>query len=172
MRIQRVFVLVFAFGAGLAGIAGVIGGAVALLHDPRADTVLLVRQFRLPMQVDGRDPFVIEAPAGLLEGDAPADRMREELLEETGYEAWDLRRVMELVMSPGSVTERLSCFVGAYDRGGRTDRGGGAEDEGEDIEVLHVPVSAALAMVASGEIADAKTVVLIQHFALAQRAEG
>ena len=148
------------------------GHAVAcLLHDPDADTLLLVRQFRLPMQVAGLDPFLIEVPAGLLEGAEPAERLRAELMEETGYAATALDRVFDLVMSPGSVTECLSCYLGRYAHGDRTGAGGGAADEGEDIEVLHVPVAEVTAMMARGEIRDAKTVALIQAFLL-RRAGG
>lgn len=143
-------------------------GAAALLHDPEAGTVLLTRQFRLPMQVAGRDPFVIEAPAGLLEGADPAERMRAELMEEAGYAVGALTHVTDLVMSPGSVTEYIACFTGIYSRGDRAGDGGGARDEGEDIEVLHVPLPEALAMVRDGRIADAKTAFLIQHLVLAR----
>ena len=143
------------------------GHAVAcLLHDPDADTLLLVRQFRLPMQVAGLDPFLIEVPAGLLEGADPAERLRAELMEETGYEGIALERVFDLAMSPGSVTECLACYLGRYARGDRAGAGGGATEEGEDIEVLHVPVAEAAAMMWRGEIRDAKTVALIQAFLL------
>ena len=144
-------------------------GAACLLHDPDAGTVLLTRQFRLPMQVSGQEPFVIEVPAGLLEGSEPAERMRAELMEETGYAVGDLAHVTDLVMSPGSVTEYLALFTGTYDRAARDGAGGGAAEEGEDIETLHVPFTEAMAMVGDGRIRDAKTVVLLQHLALARR---
>lgn len=141
-------------------------GACCLLHDPEGDTLLLARQFRLPMQVSGQDPYVIEAPAGLLEGAGAEARMRAELMEETGYEVGALEHVADLVMSPGSVTEYIACFSGTYRRAARSGQGGGAEGEGEDIEVLHVPVADALAMLRDGRIRDAKTAFLIQHLAL------
>ncbi|WP_308918079.1 NUDIX domain-containing protein [Jannaschia sp. LMIT008] len=144
-------------------------GACCLLHDPLADTVLLTRQFRLPMQVTEQDPFVVEVPAGLLDGAAPADRIRDELMEETGYRGTAIRHVTDLIMSPGSVSEYLACFVGRYDRGDQAGRGGGAPDEGEDIEVIHMPLADALAGVADGTIRDAKTAFLIQHLALSRR---
>lgn len=146
-------------------------GAACLLHDPVADTLLLTRQFRLPMQVSGQDPFLIEAPAGLLEGAAPADRMRAELMEETGYDVGPLEHVIDLISSPGSVTEYLALFTGIYSRDAQVGAGGGNADEGEDIETLHLPFSDALAQVRSGSISDAKTVVLIQHLALRRLTE-
>ncbi|GGL76240.1 NUDIX hydrolase [Wenxinia marina] len=141
-------------------------GAAALLYDEAADTVLLIRQFRLPMQISGQDPYLIEVPAGLLEGADPAERMRSELMEETGYEVGPLRHVSDLIMSPGSVSEYVACFTGRYRREAQAGEGGGAADEGEDIEVLHVPFGAAMEMVRDGRIRDAKTVMLLQHLAL------
>lgn len=141
-------------------------GAACLLHDPEGDTVLLVRQFRFPMHVSGQDGFLIEVPAGLLDGAEPAARMRAELMEETGYEVGPLSHVTELVMSPGSVTEYLACFTGTYRRGDAVGDGGGHAEEGEDIEVLHLPLDTALAMMAAGEIRDAKTCFLLQHLAM------
>ncbi|MGB3554599.1 MAG: NUDIX domain-containing protein [Jannaschia sp.] len=141
-------------------------GATCLLLDPEAGTVLLTRQFRLPMQVVDADPMLIETPAGLLDGAEPGERMRAELMEETGYEVGELTRVADLVMSPGSVTEILACFIGTYRRTAQVGAGGGAAEEGEDIEVLHVPLDDALAMVRDGRIRDAKTAFLIQHMVL------
>jgi hypothetical protein len=65
-------------------------------------------------------------------------------------------------MSPGSVTEKLYFFVGEYDREDRTS-GGGVHHEGEDIEVLEIALQGALAMIDSGEIADGKTIMLLQY---------
>ncbi|MCV0427224.1 MAG: NUDIX domain-containing protein [Roseibium sp.] len=141
-------------------------GVTCLLHDPETECVLLTRQFRLPVWVNGRNPMLIEAPAGLLEGACPEDRMREELIEETGFEISRLEHLFDLHMSPGSVTEHLSFFVGTYHLKDKVSEGGGKESEGEDIEVLHVPLPDALKMIRSGEISDSKTVILLQELAL------
>ena len=143
-------------------------GAVCLLHNPETGCVLLTRQFRLPVWIGGKDAFVIEAPAGLLEGAKPDERMRAELIEETGYEVSELEYLYDVLMSPGSVTEYLAFFTGTYHLTDRVSEGGGAEGEGEDIEVLHVPLGEALAMIRSGEISDAKTIILLQQLALRQ----
>jgi nudix-type nucleoside diphosphatase (YffH/AdpP family) len=148
------------------------GSAVsALLYDPRAATVLLVRQFRLPVHLTGGPAHYLEAPAGLLEGAAPEARMRAELMEETGYAPLTLVPAGEVVSSPGSLTERIVCFLGTYDRGAPQGPGGGEAEEGEDIEVVHMPLAQARAALMTGEITDAKTVVLIQALLLGQ-AEG
>lgn len=150
-------------------------GAACLLYNRDDDTVLLTRQFRLPAFVgnhqDVSDGMLIEAPAGLLEGMNPDERMRAELEEETGFAVSQLTHVFNPFMSPGSVTERLACFTGTYSARDQVSEGGGHADEGEDIEVLHIKLGDALTMVAKGDIADAKTIMLLQHLALQQAAD-
>lgn len=141
-------------------------GATCLLHNPDTDCFLLTRQFRLPIYNDANDGFLIETPAGLLEGAAPDKRMRAELEEETGYRISKLEPVFDVVMSPGSVTETVSCFMGTYSEAEKVSDGGGEADEGEDIEVLHIPFVDAMRMIKEGGIRDGKTILLIQQFAL------
>ncbi|MBN9669714.1 NUDIX domain-containing protein [Roseibium aggregatum] len=145
-------------------------GVTCLLHDPDTDCVLLTRQFRLPVWLGGREAFVIEAPAGMLDGAGAEERMRAELIEETGFDVSNLEHLYDIYMSPGSVTEYLSFFKGTYRQADRVSDGGGAEEEGEDIEVLHVPLNEALRMIRAGEICDAKTVILLQELALSRYA--
>ncbi|MET0982484.1 MAG: NUDIX domain-containing protein [Telluria sp.] len=141
-------------------------GATALLYNLERRTVLLTRQFRFPAYVNGHDGFLIEAAAGLLDDASPEQRIRAELEEETGRRVQHLRKVFDVFMSPGSVTERLHFFVGEYDAGSQVGEGGGLEAEGEDIEVLELDADEALAMVARGEIMDGKTVMLLQYLHL------
>ncbi len=141
-------------------------GAVILLYDETRRTVILVKQFRFPAFVNGEDDLLIEAPAGLLDDAEPEERIRAEVEEETGYRVRDVEKVFQAFMSPGSVTERLHFFIGRYEPGDRISAGGGHADEGEDIEVLELPFDEAMEMVASGEIHDAKTIILLQHAAL------
>jgi nudix-type nucleoside diphosphatase (YffH/AdpP family) len=141
-------------------------GAVILLFDPDRRTVILIRQFRYPAFVNGCDDLLIEAPAGLLDDADPESRIRAELEEETGYSVRDVTRIFEAYMSPGAVTEKLHFFIGRYTPGDRTSAGGGHPDEGEDIEVMEVAFDEALAMIGSGAIQDAKTIMLLQHAAL------
>ncbi|WP_412538320.1 NUDIX domain-containing protein [Longispora sp. K20-0274] len=141
-------------------------GATVLLYDPVGRTVLLTRQFRFPAYVNGHpDGMLVEAAAGLLDGDAPGEAVRREAAEETGHAIGEVRPVFEVYMSPGSVTERLHFFAAPYEPGaGRG--GGGVAAEGEDISVLELPFAEALAMVRDGRIADAKTIMLLQWAAL------
>ena len=138
-------------------------GATILLYSLAQRTVILTRQFRFPAFVNGHPGFLIEAPAGLLDEKSPEERIKAETEEETGYRVGAVRKVYELFMSPGSVTEKLYFFVGEYDPSSKVHAGGGIASEGEDIEVLELPFDQALAMTETGEIADGKTLLLLQY---------
>lgn len=139
-------------------------GATILLYNKEKGTVVLTKQFRMTTYVNGNeDGMMIEACAGLLDGDNPEDCIRKEVEEETGYKVTDVRKIFECYMSPGSVTEILYYFVGAYEDYMKVSEGGGADDETENIEVLEYTLEDALAMIKSGEIMDAKTIMLLQY---------
>ena len=141
-------------------------GAVILLYNLVARSVVLTRQFRYPAFVNGLDDLLIEAPAGLLDDASPEECIRAEAEQEAGYRVREARQVMHAFMSPGSVTERLHFFIAEYDSADRIGSGGGLEAEGEDIEVFECDFDTALAMVADGRIADGKTIMLLQYAAL------
>ncbi|KKC35052.1 hypothetical protein WH87_17960 [Devosia epidermidihirudinis] len=143
--------------------------AAVLLHAPATDTVILTRQFRLPPHLNGDPAWMIEAPAGLLDGEAPAIAARREAIEETGYEPAELQFLFDAYMSPGSLTEKCACFLARYTPGQKVAEGGGLAAEGEDIEVFELTVDAAMAMVGSGEICDAKTILMLQALVLQRR---
>jgi nudix-type nucleoside diphosphatase (YffH/AdpP family) len=138
-------------------------GAVMLLYSLARGTVILTRQFRFPAYVNGHHGFLIEAPAGLLDEAAPEERIRAEVEEETGYRVTQVQRLFDAFMSPGSVTEKLHFFAAEFEPSAKIAEGGGNAHEGEDIEVLELPLETALAMIASGEIADGKTIMLLQY---------
>jgi GDP-mannose pyrophosphatase NudK len=142
-------------------------GATILLYNKAQKTVILTRQFRLPTFVNGNPSgMLIEACAGLLDKENAEDCIRRETEEETGYKISDVRKIFELYMSPGSVTEILYFFIAEYSKDMKVNDGGGAEHEQENIEVLEIPYAEALRMMESGEIKDAKTVVLLQYLQL------
>lgn len=141
-------------------------GAVVLLYHKARKTVVLTRQFRFPIFVNGHHGFLIEASAGLLDNASPEARIIAEAEEETGFRITHIEKVFESYMSPGSVTEKLLFFIAEYSDDDRQGSGGGVAEEGEDIEVLEWPFARALDAVRSGEIMDAKTIMLIQHLAL------
>ncbi|MEQ9102663.1 MAG: GDP-mannose pyrophosphatase NudK [Imperialibacter sp.] len=138
-------------------------GATILLYNTEQKTVILTKQFRMPTYVNGNDTgMLIEACAGLLDADSPEECIRRETEEETGYKISKPEKVFELYMSPGSVTEILYFFIAEYTKDQKVSDGGGV-DEHEDIDVLEVPFAKALEMIKTGEIKDAKTVILLQH---------
>lgn len=141
-------------------------GVTLLLYNLAQRTVILTRQFRYPTYVNGHDDLMIETAAGLLDEAAPEERIRAEVEEETGYRLHEVRKVFEAFMSPGAVTERLHFFIGEYHDDMKIGNGGGLHAEGEDIEVLELAFSEALAMAEDGRIVDAKTIMLLQYAAL------
>ena len=136
-------------------------GAAILPYDAGRGTVLLVRQFRLPVFLNGETGDIIEVCAGLLDGDPPDVCARREAEEELGYRVTNLREVASTFMTPGAVTERLTMFLASYLGEDKINAGGGHAAEGEDIEVLEMPFTAAMAMLRDGAIIDAKTVMLL-----------
>jgi len=141
-------------------------GAAMLLYNLERRTVILTRQFRFPAFANGHPGMLIEAPAGLLDAASPEERIKTEVEEETGYRVEHIRKIFEAFMSPGSVTEKLHFFVAEYEPGMKVGSGGGNPSEGEDIEVLEMPIDQATAMVGDGRIVDAKTIMLLQYAAL------
>ncbi|MBN3861958.1 NUDIX domain-containing protein [Pseudomonas frederiksbergensis] len=141
-------------------------GAAILLFNREKKTVVLTRQFRLPVFVNGHDGLLIEVAAGLLEGAAPEERIRAEAEEETGYRVHHVQKVFESYMSPGSVTEKLHFFIAEYDASSKVSEGGGLEEETEELEVLEWKFDDALAAFYRGEICDAKTIMLLQYAAM------
>jgi GDP-mannose pyrophosphatase NudK len=139
-------------------------GAVILLYNKEKQTVILTRQFRIPTYTNGNETgLLIEACAGLLDKDNAEACIKRETEEETGYRISSVRKIYEAYMSPGSVTEILYFFVAEYSDDMKISDGGGCETEQENIEVMEIPFDQAITMVASGEIKDAKTIMLIQY---------
>ncbi|MFA6248214.1 MAG: GDP-mannose pyrophosphatase NudK [Mucilaginibacter sp.] len=139
-------------------------GATILLYNKANKTVILTRQFRMPTYLNGNaDGYLIETCAGLLDKDNPEDCIRKETEEETGYKITSVQKAFEAYMSPGSVTEILYFFTAEYTNEMKVSDGGGLEEETEHIEVLELPFTKALEMVKSGEIKDAKTMMLLQY---------
>ena len=142
-------------------------GAAILLYNKMYKSVILTRQFRLPTFVNGNETgMMIEACAGLLDKDNAEDCIRRETEEETGYRITDVRKIFEAYMSPGSVTEILYFFIAEYEASMKVNEGGGVEHEQENIEVLELNIDQAMEMINSGDIKDAKTIMLLQYIKL------
>ena len=139
-------------------------GAAILLYNTKTKTVILTKQFRIPTYINGNaDGMMIECCAGLLDENNPEECIKKEALEETGYNITQVKKVFEAYMSPGAVTEILHFFVAAYDSSMKIEEGGGLEHEQEEIEVLELDFDTAYNMIATGEIKDAKTIMLLQY---------
>lgn len=139
-------------------------GATILLYNKEAKTVILTRQFRLPTYLNGNETgMLIEACAGLLDKDNAEECIRRETEEETGYQISSVEKLFEVYMSPGSVTEIVHFFAAEYTKDMKVNDGGGIQEEQENIEVLELDFDQAYNMIASGEIKDAKTIMLLQY---------
>ena len=142
-------------------------GATILLYNIEQKTVILTRQFRMPSFINGNETgMLIEACAGLLDSDNPEDCIRRETEEETGYKISEVQKIYEAYMSPGSVTEILHFFIGAYSKLMKVSEGGGIEEEQEEIEVIELFIDKAMDMIKTNEIKDAKTIMLLQYVKL------
>jgi nudix-type nucleoside diphosphatase (YffH/AdpP family) len=140
------------------------GHAAAVLPvDTVRNTILLVRQIRMAAYAAGHTEPLLEVCAGLLDGDPPETCARREGEEELGYRLRNLRKVCDAFASPGALTERVALFLADYSPGDRIGPGGGLRSEGEDIEVIEMPLAEANAMIATGGIVDAKTIILIRE---------
>ncbi|MBC3846508.1 NUDIX domain-containing protein [Winogradskyella echinorum] len=143
------------------------GNAVAaLLYNTKKQTVIFVKQFRLPAYMNGIETgFLLEVPAGMLDDkdDSAEEAMKREILEETGYNIPKLTKIYNAFATPGGSTERFSCFVGEYDDSMKVAKGGGLDAENEDIIIIEMPFKEAIELISSGEIVDAKTIMLLQY---------
>lgn len=139
-------------------------GAAILLYNKENKTIILTRQFRLPTYLNGnKNGMMIEVCAGLLDQDEPEQCIIRETEEETGYRISKVKKIMETYMSPGAITEILYLFIGEYDASMKVSEGGGLEHEQENIEVLEMPFDEAYNMMETGELNDAKTIMLLQY---------
>jgi len=139
-------------------------GACVLLYNKEYGTVVLIRQFRLPTYLNENETgMMIEVCAGLIEDADPAETVRREAIEETGYHISKVEKAFASYMSPGAVTEILHCFVAEYTKDMKQSEGGGLDAEQEHIQVLEIPFAEALEMVKTGAISDAKTIMLLQY---------
>lgn len=142
------------------------GNAVTvLLYNKETGNILFTRQFRIATYVNGnKDGMLLETPAGLLEeNESPEEAMLREIKEETGYEVTAVEKVFEAYTSAGSLTERVYFYIAPYSQEQKVAKGGGLEEEGEELDVIELPLSKAVQMVENGEIMDAKTILLIQY---------
>ncbi|QGR67256.1 GDP-mannose pyrophosphatase NudK [Yersinia intermedia] len=137
-------------------------GATILLYNRQKGTVVLIEQFRMPTYVNGNPGgMLLEACAGLLDNDSPEECIRREAMEETGYQVDKVQKLFEAYMSPGGVTEIVYFFAAEYHPDQKITDDVGVEDE--VIDVVELPFSEAITMIADGRIKDGKTIMLLQY---------
>jgi GDP-mannose pyrophosphatase NudK len=137
-------------------------GAAILLYNRTSGTVILTRQFRLPTWLNGNPTgMLIEVCAGELDEEAPEAAIRRETEEEVGFRVGAVTKVFEAYLSPGAATEIVTFFIAEYSAAMKVSEGGGLEAEHEEIEVLEMSYEQAMGMVRSGEIRDARTIMLL-----------
>jgi len=124
--------------------------------------VLLTRQFRYPVFVNGWQQLMVEVVAGLLDENDPVSCIRAEAEQEAGVKLRAVQPLFEAYMSPGSVTEKLHFFAAEYEDSDLVGEGGGLIDEGEDIARFEMGFDEAMRQVEAGEIVDAKTIMLLR----------
>lgn len=139
-------------------------GAGILLYNSKKKTVILIKQFRLPVFLhENKSGFLIEIPAGLLDELNPEACIIKETEEETGIRLTSVKKVYEGYSSPGVLTEKMHFFIAEYTDEMKVSEGGGLTSETEDIEVLEVYFKEAVRMLSEGEIVDTRTIVLLQY---------
>ncbi|HEX3860704.1 MAG TPA: NUDIX domain-containing protein [Stellaceae bacterium] len=143
--------------------------AAILLYDPDRDCVVLIEQFRLAALYAGRSPWQIEAVAGLIdaEGESAEEVARRETQEEAGLDLiGPVVPIQVILPASGSYDEVVSLFCGRVDS---REAGGihGLDYEQEDIRVIVKTLAEAEAMLDSGEIDSAHTLIslnwLLRH---------
>lgn len=144
------------------------GAAAVLLYDPERDSVVLVEQFRLAALYAGRSPWQVEAVAGLIDADETPDEVaRREALEEAGLDPLGpLLPIQTMMPATGSLDEVVYLFCGRVDSRGAAGIYGLAAEQ-EDIRVVVKTVPEVEAMLESGQIDSAHTLVslywLLRH---------
>ncbi|WP_027126889.1 NUDIX domain-containing protein [Gelidibacter mesophilus] len=140
-------------------------GTGILLYNVEKGTIILTKQFRMPIYHTNKDEGMsIEVCAGAIDdNDLPESTIIREVEEEVGYKVKEVKKIMETYMSPGALTEKMYLFVARYSEDMKVSEGGGLASEHEEIEVMEIPFSKALKMMESGEILDAKTIILLQY---------
>lgn len=142
------------------------GSAVAVLpYDPLRREAVLVRQLRLPQALQGDPALSLEIVAGLLDhaDEPPEETARREAMEEAGLELTHLQPIGALRASPALISEKVWLYLAEVDLGAaRVGDGGGLHHEGEDIEVVVMPLADLAALVDDGAEIDLKTAYAVQ----------
>ena len=137
---------------------------VVLAVDRKRGMAILVRQWRAPLILGDGDPCLLEACAGILDpGEDAEAAARREAEEEIGIRIGAMRKVAIVLPSAGTLTERMHLFIAEVSDGDRVHDGGGKPGEGENIEIVEIPLADLFDRARRGELQDAKTLILVQQ---------
>lgn len=142
--------------------AFVSGDAVTVLpYDPVRDRVLIVEQFRTgPYARGDRQPWQLEAIAGRIDPtETPEAAARREAVEEAGLHLEALIPIASYYPSPGAKTEYLYSFLALTDLPDGSAILGGEAEEAEDIKGHLLSFDTLMALIASGEVANAPLIL-------------
>ena len=140
--------------------------AATLPYDPVRDEVVLLEQFRVGAHAAGREPWMIEIVAGIIEdGETPESFVQREMLEEAGLTTLELEPMATILTSPGGASETVHFFCARIDS---SDAGGlfGLDHEGEDIRAFVVPGDDVADLLTSGQVENGHAVLALQWFLL------
>ncbi|MFT6303958.1 MAG: ADP-ribose pyrophosphatase [Granulosicoccus sp.] len=141
------------------------GDVVGLLpYDPVSDQVALIEQFRIGAMHNKPDPWLVQIIAGMIDTDeTPEQVVIREAKEEAGIELVDVELMSRYIASPGASTEEVYVFYAETDL---SQVGGthGLVEEDEDISVKVMPADDAIALLDSGQIKNALSIIALQWF--------
>lgn len=141
--------------------------AACLVFNADTQKLIFTKQFRYPV-MDFVDPWLLEIPAGRIEGELTKDNIREniarEIYEEIGYDITWLDHIRSILPSPGAVAEVIHIFFTIVDTSDNVASGGGLDEESEDIEIVEMYPEDAFKYCKETTIMDAKTLIALGVF--------
>jgi nudix-type nucleoside diphosphatase (YffH/AdpP family) len=143
----------------------------AIIFNTTKNTIILIKQFRYPVYTrDNDQAWSVEIVAGMIEpGSSPEESIYREILEETGFQAQQLKPVFNFYSTPGGSNEKIFLFFARVTQEDRIEKGGGLIEEGENIQLFEVSPKTAFKMLDAGEILDAKTIIALQWLKTRQK---
>lgn len=143
----------------------------AIIYNSSNQSLVFVKQFRYPIYTKEQDhAWSLEIVAGVIDDDdSPEAAMLKEIKEETGYQTNELKVLFSFYPTPGGSNEKVFLFFARVNQEDRIYKGGGLAEEGENIELVEIPIKTTFEMLKSGEISDAKTIIALQWLKTRQR---
>lgn len=141
-----------------------VDSVAIILIEKDTKSLLLTNQFRYPT-CKNNDGWLLEIPAGSMEeNETPETCIIREVMEELGYKIDNPAMIHSFYTSPGASTERIFLFYAEVSQQDKTEKGGGKEDEHEDIQLIKIPIAEIEKKIV--ELKDAKTILALQWYLL------